>query len=182
VAKAGFGLSIVYDIVKAHHGYVTVSGEPGKGTSFFVYLPLDAGEIQGLPGETAAEGGGREKILITDDDETTRKYFAVVLAEAGYRVIEAVDGAEAIRKFKDNADSIGLVIIDMMMPRMNGRECCRAIRKVRPDSKVLFVSGYSEDLLLKSGILERGQRSLLKPVSQQDLLRAVRAALDGTAP
>jgi PAS domain S-box-containing protein len=174
----GFGLSIVYDIIKAHHGYVTVQSEPGKGASFFIYLPLDGGEVQGLSGETAAVTGGREKVLIIDDDPTTRKYFATVLAEAGYRVIEAVDGAEGLRKFKDGADGIGLVIMDMMMPRMNGRECSRAIRKERPDSKVLFVSGYSDDLLLKTGILEQGQRSFLKPVSQQDLLHAVRAALD----
>jgi signal transduction histidine kinase len=175
----GFGLSIVYDIVKEHDGYITVASEPGKGSSFSIFLPLAQESAAGLePGPAPAGAGGREKILIVDDDETARKYAAAVLGECGYRVLEAGDGEEAVKKLREAGDGVRLVIMDMTMPRMNGKEACRAIRKIRPDLKVIFVSGYSEDLLLKTGILEQGQHFLMKPVSQQELLRTVRAVLD----
>jgi nitrogen-specific signal transduction histidine kinase len=178
----GFGLSIVYDIVKEHHGYITVASEPGKGSSFFIYLPLAQEAVPNLePGPVPARAVGREKILITDDDETTRKYAAAVLREHGYWVLEAGDGEEAVKKIGEDGDGVRLVIMDMTMPKMNGREAARAILKMRPNVKVLFVSGYSKDLLLKTGILERGRHFLMKPVSQQDFLRTVRAVLDGTA-
>ncbi len=175
----GFGLSIVYDIVKEHRGYVTVLSGPGKGTTFSVYLPiteesLDAGEAY----PAAAAVGGQETILIADDDEVARRYISGALEEFGYRVIETKDGEEAVNLFETRKDQIRLVVLDITMPNMNGREACKAIKKLRPEIKVLFMSGYGEDLLRKTEILDQGQHFILKPVSQKDLLEKVREVLD----
>ena len=116
----GFGLSIVYDILKEHSGYVDVLSERGKGTTFTVYLPLLDRVLPGLE-PSPARVGGHETILLAEDDEAARTYCAAGLGEAGYAVIEAWDGEDAVKKFRENKDRIKLLVLDIIMPNMNGR-------------------------------------------------------------
>ncbi len=175
----GFGLSIVYDILKEHSGYVDVLSERGKGTTFTVYLPLlDRVLPAPAPGPSPARVDGHETILLAEDDEAARTYCAAGLGEAGYAVIEARDGEDAVRKFRDNKERIKLLVLDIIMPNMNGREVFEAARKIRPGVKTLFISGYAEDLLQKTGMINGNHSFLMKPASRNQLLKKVREVLD----
>ncbi len=178
----GLGLSIVYGIVKQHDGYVSVSSRPGKGTSFRIYLPLARGPVaeeERADEKEAEPPGGTELILVAEDEPAVRELTTEVLQHAGYRVIEARDGEEAVARFLEQADVIDLVILDAIMPRKNGREALEELRKRRADVKALFVSGYSESIIHKRGILEEGLHFIPKPIRPFDLLRQVRKILDG---
>ncbi len=178
----GLGLAMVYGIVKQHNGYVNVYSEPGKGTTFRIYLPLVAPPDK----ERAAFAQvheeeiprGTETILVAEDDEALRKLTSSVLSEFGYRVIESADGQEALDKFAQNRNSVGLLLLDMVMPRKSGREVYEEIKKVRGDVKAVFMTGYTADRIFTEGFLARGADLLLKPVSPRDLLRKVRDVLD----
>jgi PAS domain S-box-containing protein len=182
----GLGLSIVYGIIKQHRGYINVYSEPGEGTTFRIYLPLITMEGEsrtpaaGIPEEKLP--GGTETVLVAEDDETLRKLSHTVLEEYGYRVIEAEDGADAVNKFLMHKDIIKLVILDMIMPKKNGREVYQEIKKVQPDVKALFVSGYTADKRISEELLERGVEFLMKPMSPMDLLKKVRAVLGSGSP
>jgi len=176
----GLGMSIVYGIVKQHSGYINVYSEPGQGTMFRIYLPLirDAATEEIKPEVRAYPARGTETILVAEDDATLRKLSDSVLKEFGYTVILAEDGEDAIEKFKQNSDSIKLLVLDMIMPRKNGKEAYEAIKKINPDIKVLFASGYTADIMHKKGILDEGLEFVMKPLSPMDLLRKVREILD----
>jgi PAS domain S-box-containing protein len=177
--SAGFGLSIVYDIVKEHKGYITAASEPGKGALFTVYLPLvSAAPSRAVPDTARQACPGTETVLVAEDEKAVRKHFRTVLEECGYRVIEAEDGWEALATYRSHKDDIELVIADIIMPRMNGRELYHGVKEIRPEAKVLFTSGYDEDLLIQTGILEPGHPFLLKPASRQEILSKIREALD----
>ncbi|MHB8881634.1 MAG: PAS domain-containing hybrid sensor histidine kinase/response regulator [Thermodesulfovibrionales bacterium] len=176
----GLGLAISYGIIKKHDGYINVYSEPGKGTEFKIYLPLieeeAAQEIQ-----TAAivpARGGNETILLAEDDASLRKLERIVLESYGYTVITAEDGEEAIIKFMDNRERISLALIDMIMPKKNGKEVAEAIRTVSPDTKILFASGYTMDIIMTKELTEAGFDFILKPVLPKDLLKKVREILD----
>jgi CheY-like chemotaxis protein len=175
----GFGLSIVYDILKEHSGYVDVVSERGKGTTFTVYLPL-LDRVLPAPGPepSPARVNGHETILLAEDDEAARTYCAAGLGEAGYAVIEACDGEDAVRKFRDNKERIKLLVLDIIMPNKNGKEVFEAARKIRPGVKALFISGYAEDLLQKTGMMNGNHSFLMKPASRNQLLKKVREVLD----
>ncbi|OGW19162.1 MAG: hypothetical protein A2X56_05605 [Nitrospirae bacterium GWC2_57_13] len=174
----GLGLSIVYGIVKQHNGYVNVYSEPGRGTTFKIYLPLSDAAPQMQRRETQTMGlGGTETVLVAEDDTATRTITTMVLREFGYKVIEARDGAEAVRLFKEQKDRIDLVIIDVVMPTMNGKEAMDRIAAIRPDVKCLFMSGYTADIVHKKGVLDEGVPFISKPASPTELLKKIREIL-----
>ena len=175
----GLGLSTVYGIVKQHQGDISVYSEPGMGTTFRIYLPMLAA-ANGASPETAPvfPAGGAETVLLAEDDADVRKVTATMLTRSGYTVIEAADGEEALNKFREYLDRIDLVILDVIMPRMNGKAVYEELRKFRPDVKTLFTSGHIGDVILDKGILEERMNFLSKPASRTELLQKVRDVLD----
>jgi PAS domain S-box-containing protein len=175
----GLGLAIVYGIIKQHDGYITVYSEPGKGTTFKIYLPLtqsvaeDVRQTDPLPVQK-----GNETILIVEDDMQVRNLMKEVLIKSGYSILEAVDGEDAMSVFSENKDAIHLTILDVMMPRKNGKEAYDAMQKATPDPKVIFISGYSADVIQRKNILKKGSHFISKPVSPTELLHMVRTVLD----
>ncbi len=177
--STGLGLSIVYGIVKRHNGYIICDSEPGRGTTFKIYLPMIKSEI--AKAEAAAPlalSGGAETILIAEDDASVRALMKEMLVRFGYSVIEAIDGEDAITRFMENRDRIRLLILDVIMPIKNGKEVFEEIRKIRPDVKVIFASGYMADILHKKGIPEKNQNFIAKPLTPTELLKKVRETLD----
>jgi CheY-like chemotaxis protein len=123
-------------------------------------------------------GRGTETILLVEDDAAVRRLMKSVLERNGYAIVEAVDGAEAIDRFREHQDRIGLLVLDVIMPKKNGKEAYAAIKKERPGVKAIFVSGYTADLLSDEGTLEKGASFLSKPVAPSVLLKKVREILD----
>ncbi|MHB8881565.1 MAG: hybrid sensor histidine kinase/response regulator [Thermodesulfovibrionales bacterium] len=180
----GLGLSVVYGIIKQHDGYIEVSSEPGAGTTFKIYLPLsDALSEPAAPAAVAASSptGGTETILLAEDDASLRKLARIVLEAAGYTVITAEDGKDAVRKFIEHNDEVDLVILDMIMPQMNGREAYEQIRSIRPDVRALFASGYTADKAYREGTPGAKVELLLKPILPNKLLKKVREILERPA-
>jgi CheY-like chemotaxis protein len=128
--------------------------------------------------ELAKLVGGAETILVAEDDPDVRRVTQIVLREFGYRVIEAVDGNSAIEKFIENRDDIELLLLDVIMPKKNGKKVYEEIRKMRPDIKCFFISGYTADVMQQKGITEQGFYFVSKPISPETLLRKVREVLD----
>jgi CheY-like chemotaxis protein len=176
----GLGLSVVYGIIKEHEGHIKVESEPGKGTVFKVYLPLLDDEYFHVRDSKAQEKpkGGNETILLAEDELTVRKLFATVLEQKGYTVIEAEDGEDAIKKFEEYQEGIDMVIFDLIMPKMNGKQALESILKIQPDIKGMFISGYAPENIVQKDLLDLHMDVLYKPVSFQNLLRAVRDILD----
>ncbi|HAP67480.1 MAG TPA: hypothetical protein DCQ99_06780 [Nitrospinae bacterium] len=175
----GLGLSIVYGIIKAHDGYINVYSEAGSGTSFKIYLPIIESEIEvARKKEIIPPKGGSETILIAEDEVTVREPAKFLLTGYGYKVIEAIDGEDAIKKFNENRDRIQLYILDVIMPKKNGKDVYNEIMKTKPDIKALFVSGYNEEVIHKKGILEKGLNFISKPFAPTEFLKKVREVLD----
>jgi PAS domain S-box-containing protein len=176
----GLGLAIVYGIVKQNNGYINVYSEPGRGTTFKLYFPLVSSRAgEGLHPEVQQQlRGGTETILFAEDNQTLRQLTGDVLQEYGYTVIEAADGEEALQKFQEHRERISLVILDIIMPKKNGKEVFGEARRSKPNVKVIFTSGYPADLIQKDGVLEKGLHFLSKPSTPQALLRKVREVLD----
>ncbi len=176
----GLGLSIVYGIVKQNNGYISVYSEPGRGTTFRIYIPaVISFAAEDLQSEVRLPiRGGTETILIAEDNETLRQLNRDVLQEFGYTVIEAADGEEALQQFMEHRDSISLLLVDVIMPKKSGKELLEGARQINPAIKAIFTSGYPADLIQKQGVLEKGLHFLSKPSSIQELLRMVREVLD----
>jgi PAS domain S-box-containing protein len=174
----GLGLSIVYGIIKQHEGSVLVSSEPNKGTTFNIYLPLVEGRVvKEDPYLAVSCAGGMETILVAEDEEIVKVYLQRILERAGYRVIVADNGEEAVAKFEEHGD-ISLVLSDVVMPKKNGKEILEDIKKIKPEMKVVFISGYTADIMHSKGILENDVDFIKKPFLKADLLRKVREVLD----
>ncbi|MGO9016685.1 MAG: ATP-binding protein [Dissulfurispiraceae bacterium] len=175
----GLGLALVYGIVKQHNGNIYVYSEPGKGTTFKIYLPLIKSPVsQETIAEVIIPKGGTETILVSEDNEDVRLLTKKVLEQSGYKVIEAVDGEDAINKFEENKECIQLAILDVIMPKKSGKEASDEIKKMKPDIKILYISGYTADIIHKRGILEEKTDFVSKPVTPHDLLTKIREILD----
>jgi two-component system cell cycle sensor histidine kinase/response regulator CckA len=175
----GLGLAIVYGIVKQHNGFANVYSELGQGSTLKVYLPLIRsayGEEKQAP--LSPPVGGKETILVAEDDAEVRRLTKNVLEEFGYTVVEAVDGEDAISKFLKHKRKVDLVMLDVVMPRKNGKEVYLYVRKIRPDVKALFTSGYTADVIHEKGVLDEGLNFISKPVAPTELLRKIRNVLD----
>ncbi|HPS03693.1 MAG TPA: response regulator, partial [Candidatus Sumerlaeota bacterium] len=172
----------VYGIVHQHDGLISVSSEIGQGSSFKIYLPVlhtaeDETETSHLKAFTLP-AGGTETLLLAEDEERVRGIAVRVLERAGYHLLVARDGQEAVELFQENADRIHLALLDVLMPRLNGPGVRDAIRAQRPDLPVIFLTGYSHQYLgedfsptSKTGLLQ-------KPYGPREMLRAIRQMLD----
>jgi len=176
----GLGLSMVYGIVKQHGGFIDVLSEAGKGTTFKIYLPIIEPTTEKKK-EEKTKGflpeRGTETVLIAEDDRDVRMLSKEVLAQHGYKVIEATDGADALRKFFKHKEEISILLLDVIMPKKNGKEVYEEIMKIRPDIKALFISGYTSDIIHKKGVVEEGLNFISKPVLPEVLLRKVKEVL-----
>ncbi len=176
----GLGLAMAYGIITQHGGQIFVESEPGKGSTFFLYFPLTVREESREKRISAAVPllGGTETLLVAEDDATIRQLMASVLREFGYTVIEAVDGEDALRKFSEKNPLPRMLILDVIMPRKNGKTVFNEIRKDHPGIKALFISGYTADTIPRKEISEDNLHLLSKPVSLKVLLGKVREILD----
>jgi len=177
----GLGLSIVYGVVKQHNGYINVYSEPAIGTTFKIYLPIilqQAKEEKTLTRKIPT--GGNETILVAEDDEFIRLLFGEILRGYGYSIIEASDGEDAIARFPMHKEHIDLLILDVIMPKKNGKIVYDSAKAIRPDIKALFISGYTADIIHKKGIFEGDLNFLNKPIVPDELALKVREVLDSS--
>jgi two-component system cell cycle sensor histidine kinase/response regulator CckA len=175
----GLGLSTVYGIVQQSGGSIWVYSEPGQGTTFKIYLPVakTARISRDTPVPRLAVSLGSETILLVEDEERVRKAARRILEGSGYTVIEASTGAEAVKICESHPTPIGLVVTDMVMPEMGGRELSAYVGQLRPEAKILFMSGYTEDAALRHNVLAPGAMFLDKPFTPVTLTQKVREAL-----
>ena len=174
----GLGLSTVYGIVKQSGGYVMVQSEKSQGTTFNIYLPCVEApvDLHAVPVSRAAEGGS-ETVLLVEDEESVRQLVRETLQAKGYRVVEADNGKAGLAAAAGHKGIIDLVITDVVMPGMSGRELAQQLVKARPETKVLYLSGYTEDAIISEGAIDGGTAFLQKPFTLQNLSRKVREVL-----
>jgi DNA-binding response OmpR family regulator len=171
-------LATVYGIVKQAGGFVWVYSEVGRGTTFKIYLPrIDEPSDKAQLQEAPAPRRGSETILLVEDEPSLRELTREILQEHGYRVLEAGGGAEALEVARQHPDPIHLLITDVVMPDTNGRALAQALTAIRPGMNVLYMSGYTDDVIARRGVLEPGTSLLGKPFTALDLLRRVREVL-----
>lgn len=178
----GLGLATVYGIVRGHGGHVTVYSESGYGTTFKVYLPCVEERLsprKSFAGRAAALPPGTETILFVEDEEAVRSLVRQVLTGCGYRLLVAVNGADAVRLAGQHPEHIDLLLTDVVMPQMGGREVAERLTALRPGLKVLYLSGYTDDAVVRHGILQADVEFLQKPFTPTSLACKVRAVLDG---
>jgi signal transduction histidine kinase len=175
----GLGLSTVFGIVKQSGGSIYVESELGRGTTFRIYLPA-TDELEGEPSQRvpAAALDGSETVLLVEDDEQVRAVTRLILARKGYRVLEARDGLEALKLAEAAGDPLDLLLTDVVMPNMGGRELADRLLALRPGLPVLYMSGYTDDAIVHHRVLDPGVMLLQKPVTPDALLRKVRAVLE----
>jgi PAS domain S-box-containing protein len=179
----GLGLSTVYGIVKQSDGYVWVYSEPGQGTTFKIYLPLRSGTLsqprrdsapaQAMPGET---------ILVVEDEMAVRHMMTRALEDAGYRVLQAGGSAEALEVLARTPEKVSLLLTDVVMPGMNGRELAEQVEEVSPGIPALFTSGYTNSEIERRGLLQPGAAFIQKPLTPHTLVRAVQKTLEAASP
>jgi PAS domain S-box-containing protein len=179
----GLGLAMVQGIVAQSGGYVEVYSEKGEGTTFKIYLPERAEVVADTARPAALTAmGGTETVLVVEDQEEVREFTVKVLRGYGYRVIDADTANDALRYCEREHDPIHLVLTDVVMPNIGGRELANRLREVRPQTKVLFMSGYTDDVILHNGTLEQGVPFIQKPFSPEELARKVRAVVAPPVP
>lgn len=176
----GLGLSTVFGIVKQSGGGIAVQTRPGAGTTFRIYLPRAEGAAESVAPDVVSMTlpRGNETVLLVDDEEQIRTVAATILRKAGYQVLVAGTPGEALELCEHHADTIDLLVTDVIMPKMNGRQLAEAVCHQRPGVRVLFISGYTDDVILPHGVLEDGVSFLQKPLTPDALTRKVRQVLD----
>ncbi|MBU1274384.1 MAG: response regulator [Proteobacteria bacterium] len=176
----GLGLAMVYGIVRQHRGNIYVYSEPGGGTTFKIYLPRVDGRDAILlePFDLPGVVGGAETILVAEDEQTVRAVVCQALRRLGYRVLETDGGEKALALAAEKYLHLDLLLTDVVMPRMSGKDLYDRLRAHRPDLKVLYMSGYTDNVIAHHGILDSGVAFLQKPVSAASLARKVRQVLD----
>ena len=178
----GLGLSIVFGIISQHKGFIDVESEPGRGTTFRIFLPLIQSTVaEKHTFEEATLEKGVETILVADDDASLRDLTEKTLCMFGYTVITAVNGRDALARFKENKEKIALVIMDIIMPEMNGNDAFNEMKKLNPDLKSIFISGYTSDIIQKRGLIDRELAFVSKPLNLKQLLIKIRDVLEGKA-
>jgi nitrogen-specific signal transduction histidine kinase/CheY-like chemotaxis protein len=173
----GLGLSTVYGIVKQHEGYITVESSLQKGSAFNIYFPVIKSVAENIEPSFELARGGKETILVAEDDEDVRFFVKDILGEHGYTVIEAVNGNEAIERFRKHR-GISLLVLDTVMPRKNGMDVYNATKTLDPGIKALFMSGYTMDMVSDKGIEEGKYDFIKKPLLPDIFLNKVREILD----
>ena len=175
----GLGLAVVLGIVRQSGGHIDVESRPGVGTKFKIYLPTVHGPAEGSA-QSAPPNlvGGSETVLLVEDEEPVRSVTTLLLEALGYRVLQAENGQDALRLFEASGEKIDLLMADVVMPDLSGREVAEALQAMDPHLKVLFQSGYTDDTVVRRGILRAEVAFLKKPFSLDDLARKVREALD----
>lgn len=175
----GLGLATVYGIVKQHNGYIYVYSELGSGTTFKIYLPAFHGEqTQKEERATIDKPFGAETVLIVEDEPFLLELIVDMLQPLGYKLLGAVNGTEALKINTDYAGDIALLLTDVIMPGMNGREVAETMTKDRPDMKVIYMSGYSDDIIAHCGVLDAGVNFIQKPLAPSALAVRIREVLD----
>lgn len=175
----GLGLSTVYGIVQQHAGEIEVQSEVGKGASFCIYLPVaQEAARSGTPARASTLPKGAETILLVEDQAEVRRYARKMLRQQGYKVLDARSGPEALRVWKRRQGSIDMLLTDVIMPQMSGRELAQDLQAQRPQLKVLYMSGYADDVIARHGILDPATELLQKPFTPDSLGRKVRSLFD----
>jgi len=176
----GLGLATVYGIVKQSDGYVSVYSEQDHGTTFKIHLPRTEELVKAeQAGPVATVPRGTETILLVEDEKDVRRLARLILEGQGYAIIEATSCSSALEAAENHATPIDLILTDVVMPEMNGRELSQRLNRVRPSAKVLFMSGYPGETIVRHGVMDPGIAFLQKPFTPRDLVRHVRGVLDG---
>jgi CheY-like chemotaxis protein len=175
----GLGLSMVYGSIKQHDGFVEVMSESGEGSKIKIYIPLSVSDVDDpLITSPPLLPGGTETILIAEDDHNVRELTKNILEKFGYAVIEAEDGEDAVQKYYENKEMIHMLLLDVVMPKKNGGEVYDEIKKMNSGVKVLFMSGYSADIIQKKALLNKEYHFIPKPAPMDKLLIKIREVLD----
>jgi PAS domain S-box-containing protein len=174
----GLGLSTVYGIVKQSDGYIWVYSELGQGTTFKVYLPrVDGPRVDTVLEPLADLPRGRETVLVTEDEDPVRRLIKTILESNGYEVLEASCGEDALALYKEHTGPVDLIVTDVVMPKMSGRELAENLKTLSPAIKVLYLSGYTDDAIVRHGLLDQRMSFLQKPFTPDALLHKVREVL-----
>jgi PAS domain S-box-containing protein len=178
-AGTGLGLSMVYGIVKQSGGHIWVYSEPGEGSVFRIYFPRTSHPAMSAPARVPAVGphGSSGTVLVADDEEGVRRMVGALLERQGYRVLSACDGVDALELSQRHEGSIDLLITDMMMPRMHGKELGERLSAVRPKIRVLFMSGYADEQIIERGLLDSQMSFIQKPFALSELVAKIRTTM-----
>jgi len=176
----GLDLSTIYGIIKQNNGFIWVYSEPGQGSTFKIYLPKMKGDVKAEEKEITPihDLSGSEAVLIVEDEDSLRKLLRTVLKHRGYKILEAENGEDALRISNEHEGTIDLMITDVVMPKMGGKETAERLELLHPQMKVIYMSGYTDDAIVHHGVLAPGLNFLEKPFSPEKLAHKVREVLD----